>query len=145
MNTIKALNELIELDYDAIEAYRAAIERIDSQTYKAALNTYCGDHERHTQNVGEVVRALGGTPAQGPDMKKYLTKGKVVIADLVGDDHAILTAMLMNEEVTNKAYEAALKLELGAGARSVVEANLTDERRHRAWIQAQLEAAKAKA
>lgn len=138
--TIKLLNELIELDYDAIEAYQAAVERLESPANKTALAVFCEDHERHTQKLGVQVSALGGTPATGPDMKKYLTKGKVVIADMVGGDHAILVAMRLNEEVTNKAYEAALKLDdLDVETRGLLEANLADERRHRAWINAQIE------
>ncbi|MCC2656891.1 MAG: ferritin-like protein [Panacagrimonas sp.] len=142
---IKALNELIELDHDAIEAYRAAIDRLESPDFKSALTAYCADHERHTRNLSDVVRRLGGTPASGPDMKKFLTKGKVVLADLVGGDHAILTAMRMNEEVTNKAYEAALNVDMDPEARAVVASNLEDERRHRAWIQSQLDLDKREA
>ncbi len=50
------------------------------------------------------LRLEGGNPADGGDLKQILTKGKVVIAELGGDD-AILKAMKMNEEVTNKSYE----------------------------------------
>lgn len=136
---VAQLNALIELDFDAIEAYEAAVERLKSANYREALSEYCKDHQRHTQNLANQVVLLGGSPARGPDLKRLLTKGKVVIADLVGDDKAILTAMRLNEEITNKAYELALQEpKLNANARAVVESNLADERRHRAWIEQQL-------
>jgi hypothetical protein len=42
--------------------------------------------------------------------------------------------MLGNEELTNLTYESALKLELSAEVRAVVEQNYEDEKRHLAWI-----------
>ncbi len=138
---ISKLNDLIQLDFDAIEAYEAAIERIEHPEYKAKLGAFCDDHQRHTRNLADEVAKLGGKPSRGPDVKRYLTKGKVVIADLIGQDKAILTAMLANEEVTNKRYELALSAntDMDSEVRGVIEANLSDERRHRAWIQQQIE------
>ena len=46
-----------------------------------------------------------------------LTKGKVVLGGLIGDN-AVLQAMKTNEDDTNTAYERALG----------------DERRHRDWM-----------
>lgn len=135
----RKLNDLIELDYDAIEAYQAAIDRLKSQEFKDRLTAFCADHERHTTNLGLLVAAHGGTPAKGPDLMRILTKGKVVIADLIGDDYAILLAMRANEEVTNKRYEIALEVDgMDPETRKQVEENLADERRHRDWIEAQL-------
>lgn len=138
---IGQLNALIELDFDAIEAYEAAIARMKSPAYRSTLGEYCKDHQRHTQNLANQVVLLGGSPARGPDLKRLLTKGKVVIADMVGDDKAILTAMRLNEEITNKAYELAVQeSDLNPNIRAVLESNLADERRHRAWINQQLDA-----
>lgn len=133
---IRKLNDLIELDYDAIEAYQEAIERLENGSYRMKLQEFREDHERHTRNLAAHVARLGGTPATGPDLMRHLTKGKVVIADLIGQDHAILLAMRANEEVTNKRYEVALAADLGMDpdTRSTIESNLADERRHREWI-----------
>ncbi|OAQ22089.1 hypothetical protein K457DRAFT_131499 [Linnemannia elongata AG-77] len=46
---LKALTELIELDYDAVEAYQAAIERIKDPVYKENLEEFQQDHKRHIQ------------------------------------------------------------------------------------------------
>lgn len=139
------LNALLELDYDAVEAYRAAIERLDGQEDKQQLTEFMGDHERHTRDLEPLVRSLGKEPSKGPDIKRWLTKGKVVIAALAGDE-AILLAMKTNEEDTNTAYERSLAREdLTNEIRSVLERNFADERRHKAWIEARIEAKKAAA
>jgi hypothetical protein len=41
----KILKELVYLDYDAIEAYEAAIERLDNPEFKARLTKFCEDQE----------------------------------------------------------------------------------------------------
>ena len=100
------LNNLIELDYDAIEAYEAAIERLDNAAYRQTLEQFCQDHINHTLNLGQILRSRGETPPDGPSAKRLLTKGKVVMADILGDE-AILKAMLSNEGDTNTAYDRA--------------------------------------
>lgn len=128
------LQELVKLDYDAIEAYEAAIERLDNPAFKAQLSEYCDDHRRHTENLGAELRKLGADVPDGPDAKRILTEGKVVIAGL-GGDKAVLTAMKANEEVTNKTYEKAVEhADTGPELKSILERNLADERRHRAWM-----------
>lgn len=136
---IGKLNELIALDFDAIEAYQAAIDRLEDSGARAKLQEFMRDHERHTRNLSELVRQHGGRPRTGPDAKRFLTKGKVVMANLAGD-RAIMNAMRSNEDVTNHKYETALEMQgLDVPTRGVLETNLADERRHREWIQSWLD------
>jgi len=135
---VKHLNSLIELDFDAIEAYEAAIARLNDATEKARLRAFMGDHQRHIVDLSPLVIELGGTPAQQADFKKVLTKGKVVLAGLVGD-RAILEAMKSNEETTTKTYrKASNEPGLPSQVRTVVERNFADEQRHLAWIEERL-------
>lgn len=131
---IKLLNDLIELDYDAIEAYKAAIARVDDLNDRGQLASFLEDHQRHVDDLGPLVRELGGEPAEAGDLKQILTKGKVVIGGLLGD-RIVLEAMKSNETDTNTAYERAVgRRDLPANVRAVLARNLADERRHRAWI-----------
>src|SRR5690606_437297 len=100
------LQDLIELDYDAIEAYEEAIKRLDNGGYKQKLEKFKADHERHTQNLAAPLRSMGEDVPTGPSAKRFLTRGKVVLADMAGD-FAILKAMKSNEDDTNTAYERA--------------------------------------
>ena len=128
------LFSLIELDYDAAEAYEAAVNRLENNQYKQKLSAFREDHMRHTQELSQVLKKMGKNIPEGPDMKKILTQGKVVVADLFGDN-AILKAMKTNEDDTNTAYERAVKHEkVTEDVRKILEKNLEDERRHRAWI-----------
>lgn len=132
------LNNLIQLEYDAIAAYKAAIERLDTVSYKEKFTEFLGDHENHVTNLSDLVRSEGGTPEDSGDVKKILTKGKVVLADLSGDE-AILKAMNANEKQTNTKYEEAVEEHYPTNVEVVVQRGLADERRHKAWIEATLE------
>lgn len=140
---VDCLDALLELDYDAIEAYEAAIERVDDPDDKAELRSFLSDHERHVADLTPLVEALGKRASKGPDVKKWLAKGKVVIMGLAGAN-AVLLAMKTNEDDTNTAYERVVgRTDLTDDVRRIVERNLADERRHRAWIEARLAAHKA--
>jgi uncharacterized protein (TIGR02284 family) len=129
------LNNLIELDYDAVAAYEAAIARLHNQEYKERLREFLGDHQRHIIDLKPHAARLVEEVASGPDVKQVLTKGKVVIAKLAGDK-AILFAMKTNEDDTNTAYERAVKHDaVTPEVLAVLQRNLADERRHRAWLQ----------
>lgn len=131
---LEMIDDLIGLDYDAIEAYRTAIDRIEDTSFKAQLTEFMMDHQRHTQELSALLREHGENPQDGPTMKRFLTTGKVALADLMGDK-AILMAMKTNEEDTNTAYQrAANRDELPEDLKKAVLRGLDDERRHRSWI-----------
>lgn len=135
---IADLNSLIQLEYDAIAAYQAAIERLESERYKETFREFLGDHKSHVTNLTNLVIGEGGTPEDGGDMKKVLTKGKVVLADIAGDE-AILKAMNSNEKQTNKKYEKSVENDYPPNIKVELQKGLSDERRHKAWIEAALE------
>ena len=67
---------------------------------------------------------MGRTPPKEGDMKPLLTKGKVVIAGLMGDE-AIPRAMRTNEADTSTAYERAVNFKgLQANTRDVLQNGL---------------------
>jgi uncharacterized protein (TIGR02284 family) len=132
------LNNLIELDYDAIAAYDAAIERLEDVGYKNKLQEFRDDHKRHVEELGKLVQAQGKDPSASGDVMKILTKGQVVIGGLAGDG-AILEAMKLNEDQTNSKYERAVDEDFPQAIHQALEQGLADERRHRAWIEETLE------
>ena len=136
-NAVEMLEHLMALDYDAIEAYSAAIERLENQQWKAQLATFRSDHERHVHELAPIIRSLGGKPPSGPGAKAMLTEGKVKLANLLGDE-AILKAMRSNEDDTNTAYQRALS-KCPPEACDMLARGLEDEQRHREWIVATLE------
>lgn len=130
---IEKLSDVVELDFDAIEAYKAAIERLEKSDYKTTMRKFLADHERHVKDLSEVIRREGGDPPKSGDLKQILTKGQVVIGGLAGDQ-AILKAMKMNEEQTNSMYEDMVNEDFPEDVHKLLQDGLEDERRHRQWL-----------
>lgn len=133
---VDALRALCELDFDAILAYEAAIERLDNPEFKIKLREFCEDHRRHTREINELLTKHAHEAVEGADStKSLLAKGKVVLADMVGDN-AILKAMKTNEDDTNTAYERLVNhANKWLDAELILNNGLADERRHREWIE----------
>ena len=128
------LEDLIQLDYDAADAYQAAIDRLENSRFRSTLAEFKRDHLRHITELGDILSSMGRTPPKEGDIKALVAKGKVVIAGLMGDE-SILQAMRTNEADTNTAYERAVNFKgLQANTRDVLERGLEDERRHCEWI-----------
>jgi hypothetical protein len=86
-------------------------------------------------DLADFVIKYGRQPVNKGDIKRVLTKGKVVLAGLSGD-LAIFNAMKSNEDDTTNAYERAVAQPgLPESIRQVLTRNLADERRHQVWFQ----------
>jgi uncharacterized protein (TIGR02284 family) len=135
----KVLTDLIALDFDAADAYEQAVNRLkEDDVARQELAKFRADHLRHVTDLSPIVRSLGGDPPTQGDFMRFLTQGKVVLGSLIGDD-AILKAMKSNEDTTNLKYEQSLATPgITQEIRAVLERNLSDERRHRAWIESRL-------
>ena len=106
-----------------MDAYQAAIDRLENSGYRNALAEFKRDHLRHITELGDILSSMGRTPPKEGDMKALLTKGKVVIARLMGDE-AILQVRT-NEADTNTAYERAVNFKgLQANTRDVLQNGL---------------------
>lgn len=132
-DVVKELNNLIQLDLDAIKAYDQAIEACDHPMIKSRLTEFRSDHVEHVDNLSAHVRALGGVPEQSRDLKGLLIEGFTAIT--AHGDRSALVAMSGNEQITNRRYEAAVNMpELTEEIRATVEKNRKDEARHLLWI-----------
>lgn len=137
---IDAVQSLVELDYDAIQAYDAAIDLLENENYKHAMKGFKSDHERHVKELGEYLQHHHEKVPDTADFKACLTEGKIVIAGLL-NDNAILKAMQSNEEDTNTAYKRMYdRNDLTENLRIILKRGLDDERRHYAWIKETLDA-----
>jgi len=132
---IRALvKDLIYLEHDAIAAYDACIARLDDKELRAQMSVFKQDHLHHLDVLTTMATQLRLEVPTGGDMKQYLTTGKIVLADMLGDS-TILYAMKTNEDDTVKAYEQASRHEDAVPAsKAFFLGALEDERRHRAWM-----------
>lgn len=134
-DTIQDLvTNLIYLEHDAIAAYDSCIERLDDKALSAKIAEFRQDHTSHLATLNEIARELSiDAPTEG-DMKQILTKGKIVLADLMGDA-AILKAMKTNEDDTVTAYQRASQhADAIPQSKAFFMKAHEDELRHRSWM-----------
>ncbi len=99
------------------------------------LTSFRQDHERHIADLARAVRDLGGTPVeQRPDLKGFLLEGFTAIRSKMGLAGA-LKAMHLNEQLTNRRYNEARNRPVPAQAKSILDRNYEDERRHIEYIE----------
>jgi rubrerythrin len=133
------LGSLYKLDIDASRAYGQAIEEIEHADIRMKLSEFRNDHERHIDELAAAIRELGEVPPErSPDFKGYLIEGFTALRSKTGTEGA-LKAMQGNEKLTNKKYGDARSWALTPTARSLIEKNYEDERRHLEYIEVVLE------
>ncbi len=136
-NFFDAIKELIELDYDALDAYDAAIKNLEKQEYKNKLREFRSHHQRHVDELTDFLTRAGEKAPSGPDLtKNLLVKGKVHLASMFGDKD-ILSAMLSNEEDLNTAYTRMKERAPEANSEDVLDIvtrGAEDEKQHKEWL-----------
>ncbi|MDF3034133.1 MAG: hypothetical protein K0R76_1087 [Alphaproteobacteria bacterium] len=132
----EALKELLELEYGAADAYGAAVERLENPEYRQKLEEFKGDHERHIQEISALLaKNHHDIPEKGTIGKQLLTTGKVVVANMIGDN-TILQAMKSNEIDTNTAYERMQAHQnKWPEAEDMISRGLKDEKKHKEWLE----------
>lgn len=131
----ESIKNLIELEYDTIEAYEEAISRLEVESNKLKLREFCQDHEQHVLALSELLlNHKEQVPVKSGIIKNWISKGKVIIADLIGDS-SILLAMASNETDTNKAYERMnARHDRWDDSKEILKIALADEKMHKEWL-----------
>lgn len=133
---VTLLNQLIQLEYDTMAAYRAAIDRVDSLAVRRELAQFFADHETHARELSTCVERFGGRAKTGGDLKQLWTRGRVILADLAGDE-AVLGALERVEVDVHRAYERAqseLRRLADPSLAAVFDRALAEEDHHVLWL-----------
>lgn len=131
------LNKLILLDFDAAVTYREALVHIDDPGARSDLHAFLGDHERHVQELAQVVRDLGRVPVEAHrDIKGIVLEGMTRLRSR--NTLAALRAMRTNEWLTNRIYDRSAEYFMPPIGQAIVLENLADERRHFAVIESHI-------
>lgn len=129
------LNSLVELNHDCISAYESALTRVDREDYRVRLRAMASDLRRHLDELKPVVGPLTTNVSDSPSPKELLTKGRVVLAGLVGDQ-AIIGALRQNQQEVLRALQAAVNYEGNtAQTRTMLQAHLQTETGHVHWLE----------
>ncbi len=137
---IGTIQGLVELEYNTIEVYKAAIESLGSLEYRDKFYEFKGNHKRHVEELSAFLARFNEKAPTSPNNTKHLlAKGRVKLASIFGDEN-ILSAILSNEEDAVTAYERINPRAANNNKMDkIILRALEDERRHTDWIQVELE------
>ena len=136
---IAELNDLLALDHDAVQAYSLAIGAISNAEYRDTLAGFRGDHQRHVEQLTQLIQNNGGVPVQLPHLPTGPFKLAVQALGTLGDDRSVLLAFKSNEAQVRDKYRRHAARPHGTAVGVILRAAAADEERHYEWVEGALE------
>jgi rubrerythrin len=132
---LEGLNDLLQLDHDAVGAYEIAMEKLKDRDHADQIAGFRRDHERHIRELNELVLELGGTPMNQPHATGPFKMALQSLGALAGD-RGTLMAFRTNELAVRAKYDSyASKANLWpTHIKRVIDRCALDEERHFQWV-----------
>ncbi len=132
---LEGLNDLLQLDHDAVGAYEIAMEKLQDRDHADMIAGFRRDHERHIRALNELIAELGGTPKNQPHATGPFKLALQSIGALAGDKGALM-AFRTNELSVRTKYDAyAAKANAWpTHIKRVIDGCALDEERHYRWV-----------
>lgn len=132
---LEGLNDLLQLDHDAVGAYEIAMEKLQDRDHADMIAGFRRDHERHIRELNELIAELGGTPMNQPHATGPFKLALQSLGGLAGDRGALM-AFRANELQVRAKYDAyAAKANAWpTHIKRVIDGCALDEERHYRWV-----------
>jgi rubrerythrin len=130
---IATLNDLMQLDHDAVGAYGIAINAATDEAHRQALREFRADHERHIEEITRLIQDRGGKPLQAPHLPTGVFKLAVQKAGALGGQTALLLAFKANERQSRDKYRRVAENSDDLEVADVLARAADDEVRHYDW------------
>jgi hypothetical protein len=131
---LDGLNDLLQLDHDAIAAYEIAVDRLANPDWVDQIAGFMLDHERHVRQLNEVILELGGSPRNEPHLTGPFKEALQSLGAL-GGDRGVIVAFRANELRAQRKYDryASKANRWPPNVKLVIDGNALDEERHFRW------------
>jgi rubrerythrin len=132
---LEGLNDLLQLDHDAVGAYEIAMEKLGDRDHAGQIAGFLRDHERHIRELNELIAEMGGTPANQPHATGPFKQALQALG-AVGGDRGVLLAFRANELQVRAKYDryASKANAWPTAVKRVVDRAALDEERHYRWV-----------
>lgn len=131
---LEGLNDLLQLNHDAIGAYDIAIEKLKDADHASQISGFRMDHERHVRELNQAIQMLGGTPVNEPHATGPLKEAMQALGAVAGDRGTLLSWRANELQVRTK-YDtyAAQAVRWPAEIKRMIDEQALDEERHYRW------------
>lgn len=132
---LDALNDLLQLNHDAIGSYDIAIEKLENADHASQISGFKLDHERHIRDLNRLIQSMGGTPVNEPHGTGPLKEAMQSLGSLAGDRGTLL-AWRTNELQVRTKYDryAAKAVRWSGEVKRMIDEQALDEERHYHWV-----------
>lgn len=131
---ISILNDLLQLDHDALSAYSVAIATLKNSEYRERLRVFRSDHERHVRELSELIKNRGATPINVMHLPTGVFKLALQGAAGLGGDMSVLVSFKANERQVRDKYRRYAFLAWPEDVSPILNAAAADEEKHYAWV-----------
>lgn len=135
---VARLNDLLQLDHDAVAAYGIALRELSSTQLRIELQRHLEDHERHIEEIERHLDRIDGMKMPMPHLSGVF-KLAVQAAVAASSDRAVLLAFKANEMQVRDKYARAAESDFPIDILDTVRRAADDERRHYEWAVHSLE------
>jgi rubrerythrin len=133
------LNDLLRLDHDAVQAYTLAIKLLQTKEYRKRIRRFRADHERHIDELHELIASHDGQPVDLPHLPTGAFKLAVQAVGRAAGDRGLLLAFKSNERQVRDKYMRAADERHPPDVDDVVRRAAQDEQKHYSWVLEALE------
>jgi uncharacterized protein (TIGR02284 family) len=144
-NSIEVLNELIETCKDGEYGFKACAEQADSPELKSMLQSRANECRSGAERLQAKVRELGGNPDTTGTVAGAVHRGWVSVKTTLTsyDDLAVMQECERGEDHALEKYRTALKADLPADVRALVDEQYQGVKRNHDMVRARRDALKA--
>ena len=131
-DTVSIINNLIEISKDGEEGFLKSAQDVDNEQTKAYLVHRSNQIKQSVFELQNLVRELGGKPADSTSTAGYLHSKWVDLKAVImnKDNISVFNELERGENVALHAYRDASKKELPAQAAAIVLRQLDDTQRN---------------
>jgi uncharacterized protein (TIGR02284 family) len=145
-DVVDTLNDLLESCRDGEYGFRECAEHTKAEDIKVLLHRHSGECRAAGLELQTLIRQLGGKPDEGGSMSGALHRGWVSVRATLSafSDQAMLNECERGEDTAVARYRKALKQNLPAAIRTVVERQAQGAQRNHDQVKALRDALKAR-
>ncbi|MEP6720733.1 MAG: PA2169 family four-helix-bundle protein [Variovorax sp.] len=145
-DVVDVLNDLLENARDGEYGFRTCAEEVETATAKQLFAGRAAGCRQAGEELIQLIRAYGGEPASGGSVTGALHRGWVQVKGSVGADSelSILESCERGEDAAVARYRKALKQQLPADVRAVVQKQAEGAQRNHDQIRDLRNAARAR-
>lgn len=144
-DVVDVLNDLLENTRDGEYGFKTCAEQVDSAEAKQLFSARAEGCRQAGEELVQMIRQYGGEPASGGTAAGALHRGWVAVKGTVGADSelSMLESCERGEDTAIARYRKALKDNLPADVRALVQRQADGAQRNHDQIRARRDAARA--